>query len=163
MEGEILARPCRRWGFRAAWSVKLSVPGDIPDNLKKHVQMKRYQIHGQLTPGTSKKEMLLDLAAVEALGRHGRCVRLAAAAPNQPDLSGSAFGLEAEPRVFRSPDIQKEMQSGLHWYWNSRHYPTDNEWIRSSHILGIAGLNRSWVSMPWVSNWISDPGILRFP
>ena len=56
----------------------------------------------------------LDLAAVEALGRHGRCVRLAAAAPNQPDLSGSAFGLEAEPRVFRSPDIQKEMQSGLH-------------------------------------------------
>ena len=41
----------------------------------------------------------LDLAAVEALGRHGRSVRLAAAAPNQPDLSGSAFGLEAEPRV----------------------------------------------------------------
>ena len=43
------------------------------------------------------------------------CVRLAAAAPNQPDLSGSAFGLEAEPRSFgiETQGITLQTMNGL--------------------------------------------------
>ena len=45
---------------------------------------------------------------------------------------------------------------------NTRHfYSITGRKIGS--CAAVVGLIWSWVSMPWVSNWISEPGIQRFP